>query len=296
MVRVGDLPIGLWYPTTGTPRPTTLLGTTLLRVAWEGPVDGPGLPLVVVSHGNGGGPGSHADLAMALAGAGYVVAAPVHRGDNTDTSDGLARAALWSSRNADVVATIEHVVGVWGRDGKIDSGRVGAFGFSAGGFTVLTAVGAQPELAAIAPHCAAHPEFVCTVLQASGSPLLAAGGAAGASVFVHDPRIRAAVLAAPGLGFTLAGGLDAVQVPIQLWAGALDDRAPAATNAEAVRAALPTPPEYHAVANAGHLSFLAPCRLLRPPALCADAPSFDRSAFHADMNAQIVRFFDRHLR
>jgi hypothetical protein len=36
----------------------------------------------VLSHGNAGDPGSHADLALALADAGFVVAAPMQAGDN----------------------------------------------------------------------------------------------------------------------------------------------------------------------------------------------------------------------
>ena len=51
--------------------------------------------------------------------------------------------------------------------------------------------------------------------------------------------------------------------------------------------------EAHSVPGAGHLSFLAPCRLLRPPALCQDEDKFDRAAFHRRMNADVVGFFNR---
>ena len=63
-------PIGVWYPTRAHPRPTTLLGPLLMNVAAGGPIAGSDLPLVVISHGNGGALGSHADLALALADAG----------------------------------------------------------------------------------------------------------------------------------------------------------------------------------------------------------------------------------
>ena len=68
--------VGVWYPTDARPWPTTLIGSTLMDVARDAPVAGRDLPLVVISHGNGGGLQSHADLALALASAGYVVAAP----------------------------------------------------------------------------------------------------------------------------------------------------------------------------------------------------------------------------
>lgn len=73
---------GVWYPTQSRPWPTTLLGVTLMDVARNAPVSGSDLPLVVISHGNGGGPASHADLALALANAGYIAVAPMHAGDN----------------------------------------------------------------------------------------------------------------------------------------------------------------------------------------------------------------------
>jgi predicted dienelactone hydrolase len=31
------------------------------------------------------------------------------------------------------------------------------------------------------------------------------------------------------------------------------------------------------------------------PRICADAPGFDRAAFHKDFNAAILAFFRRHL-
>lgn len=57
----GHFALSLWYPTTASPRPTTLIGTRLMTVAKDAPVAGERLPLVLISHGNGGGarPGFH---------------------------------------------------------------------------------------------------------------------------------------------------------------------------------------------------------------------------------------------
>jgi predicted dienelactone hydrolase len=102
--------VGLWYPTDARPRPTTLLGLVLMDVAPDAPVAGTGLPLVVISHGNGGGPGSHADLALALADAGYVVAAPMHPGDNHADQSAFGSPAWLAGRTRQVRATIDHVL------------------------------------------------------------------------------------------------------------------------------------------------------------------------------------------
>lgn len=290
----GPVAVALWYPTAATPWPTTFVGGQLLDVARDAPVAGRDRPVVLISHGNGGSALSHVDLAMALAGAGFVVAAPTHAGDNHADASRQGAAALYSQRTGQMRAVLDHVLARWAGAPHVDATRVGAFGFSAGGHTVLSLVGGTPDMARIATHCARTPEFVCTALRQAGSPLLA--GADGAGVFAADPRIRAAAVAAPGLGFTFAGrGLSGVRVPVQLWSVGQDATVPFATNTRVVRDGLGARAELHAVPGATHVAFLAPCGLLRPPAVCADAPGFDRTAMHASMNADVVRFFNRQL-
>lgn len=301
-VRVADpggqpFTVGVWYPTQARPRPTTLLGGVLLSVAPDGPVDGKSLPLVVISHGNGGGPGSHADLALALANAGYVVAAPMHTGDNFADHSATGSASLFNARARQLRATVDHMLTAWPGHERIDPQRIGAYGFSAGGFTALTLAGAQPDLRLVAKQCREAPEFVCDALRQAKSPLLDAAGAQAAGTFVGDPRIKAVVAAAPGLGFTLGPqALADVRVPVQLWSGDRDVTVPYATNARVIREALGNRVEFHAVPGAAHFSFLTPCGLLRPPGLCEEQGDFDRKAFHKAMNASVVGFFDRHLK
>ncbi|MES2125838.1 MAG: dienelactone hydrolase family protein [Pseudomonadota bacterium] len=287
--------VSVWYPTSSGTRPTTMLGPVVMSVAPDGDVKGQKLPLVVISHGNGGGPGSHADLAMALASAGYIVAAPMHAGDNFLDESLASSATLFNERNRQLRATVDAMLKDWPVHDHIDAARIGAFGMSAGGLTVLSAIGGQPDLRSVASHCATTPEFVCTLLKQVNSGILKPDLAAEA--FVADARIKAAVVAAPGLGFTFgAHGLDQVQVPVQLWSGDLDSTVPYASNAKLVQDALGARAEFHAVAGAGHTSFLTPCGLLAPPAICADQGAFDRKAFHADMNRSVIAFFDKAMK
>jgi len=289
--------VGVWYPTAARPWPTTLMGPVLMNVARDAPVSGRDLPLVVISHGNGGGAPSHADLALALADAGYVVAAPVHAGDNFADQSALGSVSFWSGRTRQLRATIDYMLEYWQGHDRIDPERIGAFGFSAGGFTVLTAVGAQPDLRLVAKHCAESPEFVCDVLRHAKSALLNVETPTTGEAFVPDPRIKAAVVAAPGLGFTMGpNGFTAVRAPIQLWSGDQDDRVPYATNARRVREALGSGVEFHSVPGAGHTSFLVPCGVLAPPDLCSDPGQFDRKAFHSTMNASVVAFFEAKMK
>lgn len=86
--------------------------------------------------------------------------------------------------------------------------------------------------------------------------------------------------------------------PVQLWRAEDDQVLPHPYYAEAVRLALPTPPETHVVADAGHYDFLKPCSAdlaTRMPAICTSKPGFDRAAFHERFDHDIVAFFKRTL-
>lgn len=287
---------GVWYPTQSRPWPTTLLGVLLMDVARNAPVSGSDLPLVAISHGNGGGPASHADLALALANAGYIVVAPMHAGDNYVDQSAVGSVSWLRGRTHELHVTLDYMLNHWQGHDHIDPESIGAFGFSAGGFTVLTAVGAQPDLSIVAKHCSNAPEFICDMLRSVQSPLLSPHTRTVEENFPLDPRIKAAVVAAPGLGFTLVPhGLDSVKVPIQLWSADKDVNVPYATNTKLVLDALGSRAEFHAVAGAGHFSFLAPCGLLAPPAICSDQGQFNRKAFHVQMNTSVIEFFEKNL-
>lgn len=252
---------------------------------------GPGLPLVVISHGNGGSYSGHAATAEALAEAGFMVAALTHTGDNYRDQ---SRAADVAERPRQLKVLIEHMVSTWAGP-PVDADRIGAFGFSSGGFTVLVAAGGQPDLARVLEHCRANPGFYDCRLVAEQPP------AAGAlqNPWAHDKRIRAVVAAAPALGYTFGrDGLAAVTQPVQLWRAGADRVLPHPFYAQAVHDGLPTSPEYHVVEAAGHFDFMPPCspQLARAVTfICEPTPGLDRALFQADFNARVVDFFTRTL-
>lgn len=248
-------------------------------------------PLVIISHGTGAGPTTHIDTARALASAGFVVAAPMHPGDNFQDDTSVGRPEWMANRSRDVSSTIDYMLSEWPGRAHIEGKRVGIFGLSAGATTALVSLGGVLDLARLAPHCAAHPEFVCKIIPPQADP-------AGASPphWIHDSRVAAAVIAAPGLGFLFEpDGLSKVRAPIQLWVGSEDDTVPYETNAAVVRRLLPHSPDFHRVEGAVHLSFLAPCTPESPPQICQDRKGFDRAAFHESFNRSVVDFFRHHL-
>ena len=271
------------------------LGTGFAHLARNAAITGGRHPLVVISHGTGASSTSHFDTAIALAEAGYVVAAPLHNGDNFRDMSEVGTSEWFIDRARQVVRVNDFMLDHWKNRDHLDPKRLGLFGFSAGGTTALIVIGGTPDLSRIAPLCKSHPEFVCQLQKPGVTMRIPAP-----TEWAHDTRVTAAVVVAPGYGFTFEpNGLSAVHARVQLWEGSADDRLPLATNAGAVRRLLPEPPEFHLVNNAGHLSFLMPCGALErllSKTLCTDPPGFDRTAFHKQFDASVVAFFNENLR
>ena len=288
--------VGIWYPTVEPAREQRFGIQTQVVAPSGAPVAGEHLPLVVMSHGTGGFYGSHYDTALALARAGFVVAALTHPGDNyMDKS----RAGQVRRRPPQLQRVLDYMLTEWPDRARIDPEHIGAFGFSAGGFTVLAAIGGAPDFSKIRPHCEAHPDyFECTLNKRAAIAPPPAADASDANSF-RDPRIKTAVIAAPALGYTFdREGLDPVTIPIQLWSAEFDHILPAPDYADSVRANLPRPPEFHLVAKADHFDFLAPCsaELAKiAPDICQSIAGFDREEFHQRFNAEVVRFFHETL-
>lgn len=285
----------IWYPSTTEPA-AHRLGPLVQMVALNAAVVGQKLPLIVMSHGSGGAPWNHYDTALSLATAGFVVVAPTHPGDNQANR---SRAAMVLDRPEHVTLAIDFIVSRWAASQLIDDHRIGFFGFSVGGFTGLVITGGAPDFRRLIGHCQAHPlEFGCVIAK----PVLSEKRLMELPPTrqLHDERIKAAVLAVPALGFTFTPDrLATVKVPLQLWRAEKDDVTPHPWHADTVRQALPAPPDYRVVANAGHFDFIVPCTPQVATAaafLCQEAPGFDRAAFHDQFNGEVVAFFTRELR
>jgi predicted dienelactone hydrolase len=288
-----DVPfkVAMWYPTE-SPADVHRLGPFTQTVAINGDIAGRKLALVVMSHGTAGWYGAQYDTAMALARAGFVVAAPTHSGDNIMDQ---SRSTQLADRPLQIQLVIAYLLGPWSHHRRIDANRVGVYGFSAGALTALIIAGGEPDLGMLAAHCRDHPEFFdCQLLRAhaSSSPPMTT------PTWIHDAHVKAVVVVAPALGFTFVpNGLKRVTIPVQLWRASADHILPSPYYAEAVRDSLPIPPDYRVAEGADHLDFLPVCtsRLkVSSPDLCMDH-GFDRLRFHKTFNEAVVAFFLRTL-
>lgn len=302
LVVPGDEPVNvaLFYPTARS------AGVVSLGPWW--PVVGLGAPvsaeplkgLVLVSHGTGGNELAHHNLATRLAAEGYLVAAVRHPGDNWQDRSMITSGRYFGERPRQVSRVLDALLASpeWGA--RIPAGRIGALGHSAGGYTVLALAGAQAEPQRAAQHCQTRqddPGF-CALAKGprAAQPEAAAARAAtpdGALVSVPDPRIRAVVALAPMAVVLTPESLKAVTVPVLLRVAEHDAVLTGKYHGGHAAAHLPAA-QAATVAGAGHFAFMAqPSHALPSDAgdAAANPPGFDRVAYHAELESQVVQFF-----
>lgn len=150
-LQIGALPVTLVYP---TPEPVraVAMGPFTLQVAPDA-APAPGRHrLVLMSHGTGGSTLTDHDQAAALARAGFVVAQPLHAGDNfRDTS--RAGPDAWQTRPRELLQVLDHLAAhpLW--QARLALDRVGVHGMSAGGGTALALAGGQWSTLQLVRHC-----------------------------------------------------------------------------------------------------------------------------------------------
>jgi predicted dienelactone hydrolase len=304
-------PITVFYPTAQEPT-TVDRGPFHLKLAPNAaPMKGNGR-LIVLSHGSGGNAWVHTDLATQLVEAGFVVASPLHRGDNfLDTAD--VGPATWKRRPVEVSRTIDAIAAEPRLAPLLSLDRVGMFGMSAGGHTALTLAGGRWSPSALVKHCESHidDDFASCVglaMQLHGNWLdgpkkqLAMFAIRrrldDGSWYSHtDPRLAAIVAEVPfAVDFDLASLAQPV-APLGLVRNGRDAWLPAVYHLDPVLRTCRSCELVSDLPTAGHGSLLSPQPVNLPPAaepLLRDPPGFDRKLV-APAHARIVGFFRARL-
>lgn len=281
-------------------------------VAIDAPLAGAGaaFPLLLLSHGTGGSADSLDWLGAALAARGYIVAAPNHPGNNALeplTPEGFL---LWWERAKDQSQVLDGVLADRMFGARVDRQRIGAAGFSLGGYTSLLLAGARSHRQALLDFCASpaadvacHPPETDALATKTGGMTLAQSAQTQASLArsdasYRDPRIKAAFAIAPALGpaFDATSFAD-VRVPIALIAGSADTTVPVATNIRRIAGFLPKA-RFALLEGAGHYTFLDVCTPAAAdalPAFCKDGPGVKRESAHADAIGRVDAFFAANL-
>jgi predicted dienelactone hydrolase len=153
----GNMPITVIYPTAATVQAVTHGPFTIQAAKDATPLPAPAgsRRLIVLSHGTAGSTDNDHDLATTLARTGFVVAQPLHRGDNFKD---FSRAGpdSWNTRPMDVTDTINALAQDPVLGSQIDLQHVGVHGMSAGGGTGVIMAGGQWRMMELVQHCAHH--------------------------------------------------------------------------------------------------------------------------------------------
>lgn len=299
-VRDRTIPLDVWYPAADDAREESVVlgGIYPVRAAREADFASPEKrPLILLSHGSGGGRADLAWLARHLARHGFLVASIEHPGNRfgDDSLEGVV--SVWR-RPPDLSLALDHLLAspVWGS--RIDAARIGAAGHSSGGYTVIALAGARFDPDRLAAYCAgadAGPD--CAL--ASDVDLADVPDVDVAHLSYRDDRVAAAFAMAPavGQGFD-ADGLSSVRIPVRIVGSRDDELTPFDLHARHYANALPGA-TLVTVRPGGHFVYLSICNELgRDVAglVCVDPdPATDRAAVHDRVGRDAVDFFRRTL-
>jgi predicted dienelactone hydrolase len=297
-----EVAIRVFYP-TATQAKNTRFGPWELNIAKNAePIEG-SYPLVIVSHGLGGNDWNHHLLASRLVEAGFVVAAVRHPDDLLRVGEpehGILRPL-------ELRSALDQVLRSEPFSTLIDRNRIGAFGFSAGGYTVLAVAGGLTDLNRIVEHCAAaqnDPQFCIGEKGGEELPFWLWAKRAFYSIpkvdtkqELQDTRIKALVVAAPvGVSFN---DLSRITQSTLLIRAGNDQTLRYPYHAQNVHERLPHKHEYMVIENLHHYAFLSPfpdtiASEVGEPA--QDPEGFDRQEFLDVMNDVITEFFSKNLK
>jgi predicted dienelactone hydrolase len=272
--------------------------------------------LIVISHGSGGSPWVHADLARELVSRGFVVALPQHHGDNHLDPSGPGPDS-WVKRPREVSHAIDLMAAEPRFSAHLSLDAVGVFGGSAGGHTALSLAGGAWSPARFRDHCDRHLEIdfsscvgFTTLLDGNWldgiktwlARRIIAWRFSDETLQRHtDPRVKAAVAMVPFAADFVPDSLAEPRVALGLVIASRDVNQIPALHVETIRTACePRCEVLMALPDAGHGAMLSPMPPLEPGSvasrLLSDPPSFDRTATLPVLHSRIAEFFTRTLR
>ena len=189
----------------------------------------------------------------------------------------------------------------------IDRARIGAAGFSLGGYTVISLAGGRFTARAYEAFCSSpQRDFTCEPQpefpearaiykeKLKASPLLQQSVLHSGDSY-RDARIGAVFAIAPALGGGFAKeGLDGIRIPVHIAVGDTDTVCPAKTNAEHFASLIPGARLTVLPGGVGHYTFLAECTEHGKEVLpiCKDRDGVDRAGVHRKVAGLAFDFFE----
>ena len=254
-------------------------------------------PLVILSHGSGGEYSNHAWLIDSLVETGFIVAALNHPMNTTRNNTDEGVISVWH-RPRDISVLLDYLLNDSNWVNVIDENRIGAAGFSSGGYTVLALAGAiyDPEL--MSAYCASQERGKDCELATDSSNV----DFRDSSASYKDERIKSVFSIAPAVGSAITKeSLAEIELPVFIIASKDDELV--SPNYGAIRYAENIPrSDLVLLASGGHFIFLE-CnaittvvdRLNKELDLCGTKFNVDRDEIRKMVSARAVSFFSDNL-
>lgn len=306
-LRKRPLTTEIWYPTTDKKTSSFKEGFPFIV---EPSVRNAALPtqkhpLIMISHGTGGGRLTMEWLADVLVKKGFIVAAVDHWGNTYDNKIAIDFVTPWQ-RAQDISFVLTQLLNNPELDKIIDRQRIGAAGFSIGGYTVIALAGAKLDLNAIdkftdTPEGLKEitiPEFPNLANMLNEKEIEASFKA---SPPLKDKRIKAVFTICPavGQGFTKQSQFKDVDIPVFIVGAQSDSIAPVKTNAAHYHKLMSKSKLFIVPGKTPHYVFLneaIPEVKKTGGVIFNDDPTVDRHAVHEQVGGMAVRFFKESLR
>ena len=290
--------LAVWYPAGRAPSELQY-GPWTIKAARNARELPGSFPLIIISHDSPGTRFSHHGSAEMLAKNGFVIAALTHHGDNMDDMGHLFTLEQIRSRGTQVRAALDTLLSHADTHSFIDPRRIGVVGFGTGGTVALLLGGARLNGSSWPVYCdrAEVDDPYCSPWASPRMSTLAAS-----LPLPHpltDRRIKAVAAIAPAYGmlFTKASLAD-LRIPTLILRAEHDRINRAPLHADAIKNAMPHPPEYTVIQGADSSSLISACppSVLRDlPELCSKVDAEKRAQIHHQLNTFLNRFFMEQL-
>ena len=264
-------------------------------------------PLVALSHGTGGSSMQMAWLGTYLAARGYIVVAVNHPGNNAVTGYTTQGFVEGWERARDISTAISDLLADTRFGPKIDAERIGAAGFSYGGYTMMELAGATTDWIRLLTWCNQQkgacdppemPDLMEKFKAIKQQPDVQQALQRAADSY-RDPRIRAVFAIAPAVAQAFTPeSLHKITIPVEIVAGAADQIAPPAENAQFFAINIKGAKLTILPGGVGHYTFLdvgTDVGKKELPQLFVDNPGVDRRAVHDQIGQMVAEFFDKEL-
>lgn len=301
----------IWYPTPDNLKATDKYFSPFLRshTVRNGILPQKKLPLIMISHGNGGNRFSLEWLAQSLVEDGYVVAAVDQWGNTIENKIPIEFVKPWE-RPLDISLALDRLLEHKEFGEIIDPNKIGALGFSYGGYTVLALAGAVLDYSELL-HYYQTAQGKAELNEINEFP----GGQDELSTLIQDEsfmrmiqqvpplkdyRINAFFAISPGTaqGFVRTDQFEDVQDPVLIIGCEADAVTPVKRYAKHYHKFIPKSEYFEFPGEVGHYVMLAVATdqvKEEAPIPFVDHPSVDRQQVHQKVKELSTGFFGSNL-